>query len=79
MKPDAVPFGLLRHSSRLLGLFLKPLRVLFELLGSLLGGSWEPLGASWGALGGLLEPLEAIWGRFWRPSRGQVGSKIDPK
>ena len=32
-------------------MFLKPLRVLFELLGSLLGASWEPLGASWGDLG----------------------------
>ena len=51
MRPDAVPFGLLRHSSMLLGVFLKPLRVLFELLGSLLGASWEPLGASWSFLG----------------------------
>ena len=51
MRPDAVPFGLLRHSSRLLGVFLKPLRVLFELLGSLLGASWEPLAASWCLLG----------------------------
>ena len=46
LRPDAVPFGLLRHSSTLLGVFLKPLGVLFELLGSLLGASWEPLGAS---------------------------------
>ena len=42
LRPDAVPFGLLRHSSRLFGVFLKPLRVLFELLGSLLGASCLP-------------------------------------
>ena len=50
MRPDAVPFGLLRHSSRLLGVFLKPLRVLFELLGSLLGASWSLLERSWAVL-----------------------------
>ena len=50
MRPDAVPFGLLRHSSRLFGVFLKPLRVLFELLGSLLGASWSLLERSWAVL-----------------------------
>ena len=65
MRPDAVPFGLLRHSSRLLGVFLKPLRVLFELLGSLLGASWEPLGASWGDLGSSWGEIVWSWGDFW--------------
>ena len=51
LKLDAVPVGLLRHSSRLLGVFLKPLRVLFGLLGSLLGASWGLLGRSWAVLG----------------------------
>ena len=32
-------------------MFLKPLRMLFEFLGSLLGASWEPLRASWSFLG----------------------------
>ena len=54
LRPDAVPFGLVRHYSKLLGVFLKPLRVLFELLGSLLGASWS-----------LLELLGAILGRLW--------------
>ena len=65
LRPDAVPFGLLRHSSRLLEVFLKPLRVLFELLGSLLGGSWEPLGASWGDLGPSWGEIVWSWGDFW--------------
>ena len=65
MRRDAVPFGLLRHSSRLVGVFLKPLRVLFELLGSLLGGSWEPLGASWGDLGPSWGEIGVVLGHFW--------------
>ena len=68
LKPDAVPFGLLRHSSKLLGVFLKPLRVLFELLGSLLGGSWGPLGASWGDLGPSWGEIVWSWGDFWDTS-----------
>ena len=45
--------------------FLKPLRVLFELLGSLLGASWEPLGASWGDLGPSWDEIAWSWGDFW--------------
>ena len=45
-------------------MFLKPLRVLFVLLGSVLGVSWEPLG-------GLLEPLGASWGDLG-PSWGEI-------
>ena len=72
MRPDAVPFGLLRHSSRLLGVFLKPLRVLFELLGSLLGASWEPLGASWSFLG----RSWAVLGRNWVALRRLLGHRV---
>ena len=43
-------------------MFLKPLRVLFELLGV----SWEPLGS-------LLEPLGAILGRLGAQLCGLVG------
>ena len=64
MRPDAVPFWFLRHSSKLLGVFLKPLRVLFELLGSLLGGSWGPLGASWAILGRLGAKLCGLGATF---------------
>ena len=39
-------------------MFLKPLRVLFGLLGALLGASWGDLGASWGEIGW-------SWGDFW--------------
>ena len=62
--PDAVPFGLVRHSSRLSGVFLKPLRVLFELLGSLLGASWSLLGRSWAVLGRNCVVLGRLLGHF---------------
>ena len=45
-------------------MFLKPLRVLFELLGSLLGASWEPLGASWGDLGPSWGEIVWSWATF---------------
>ena len=67
LRPDAVPFGLLRHSSRLLGVFLKPLRMLFELLGSLLGASWSLLGRSWAVLGRSWGDLGGSWGDLGRP------------
>ena len=47
---------------------LKPLRVLFELLGSLWGASWEPLGASWGDLGPSWGDIGWSWGGFWGTS-----------
>ena len=40
---------------------LKPLRVLFGLLGTLLGASWGDLGPSWGEIGW-------SWGDFWGTS-----------
>ena len=84
LRPDAVPFGLLRHSSRLLGVFLKPLRVLFELLGSLLGASWsllELLGAILGRLGAKLCGLGSTFGAldffiiFWTDFGSKKGAQ----
>ena len=65
-------------------MFLKSLRVLFELLGSLLGASWEPLGASWGDLGpswGKLCGLGATFGAldffiiFWSDFGSKKGAQ----
>ena len=42
-------------------MFLKPLRVLFGLLGTLLGASWGDLGQSWDEIG-------LSWGDFWDTS-----------
>ena len=56
-------------------MFLKPLRVLFGLLGGLLGVSWvalgsllESLGASWGDLGPSWGEIVWSWGDFWDAS-----------
>ena len=42
-------------------MFLKPLRVLFGILGTLLGASWGDLGPSWGE-------IRWSWGDFWSTS-----------
>ena len=68
-------------------MFLKPLRVLFGLLGTLLGASWSLLGRSWAVLGRnwvvlgrLLEHFDFYYflKRFWEqkgcPTGGIFGS-----
>ena len=65
-------------------MFLKPLRVLFELLGSLLGASWsllELLGAILGRLGAKLCGLGATFGAldffiiFWSDFGSKKGAQ----
>ena len=45
-------------------MFLKPLRVLFGLLGTLLGASWSLLGRSWAVLGRNWVVLGRLLGHF---------------
>ena len=73
-------------------MFLRPLGVLFGLLGL----SWEPLGACWGDLGPSWGEIGWSWGDFWVtsifdyflerfweqkgcPKGGILGAKMDPK
>ena len=80
MRPDAVPFGFLRRAVRLFLMFLKPLRVLFGLLGTLLGASWS-LGAILGRLGAKLGGLGATFGAlrfliiFWSDFGSKKGAQ----
>ena len=56
-------------------MFLKPLGVLFGLLGTLLEGSWGDLGPSWGEIGWSWKDfwVTSIFAyfleRFWEPRR----------
>ena len=74
-------------------MFLRPFRVLFGLLGTLLGASWSLLGRSWAVLGRNWVVLGRLLGhldfyffeRFWEQKRmpkgrhfgSQNGAKID--
>ena len=73
-------------------MFLKPLRVLFGLLGTLLGASWSLLGRSWAVLGRNWVVLDRLLGtsifddfldRCWEqkgyPKGGILGAKTEPK
>ena len=76
-----VPFWLLRYSSRLFLMFLKPLGVLFRLLGSLLGASWSLWERSWAVLGRNWGGLGATFGalRFLMIFKSILEAKRVPK
>ena len=64
LRPDAVPFLFLRRSLRLFLMLLKPLRVLFGLLGTLLGASLSLLGRSLAVLGRNWSGFGSLSGHF---------------
>ena len=81
LRPDAVPFGFLRRFSRLFLMFLRPLGVLFGLLGALLEASWSLLGRSWAVLGRNWVVLGRLLGHFdfWWFFGAILGAKRVPK
>ena len=70
-------------------MFLRPLGVLFGLLGALLGASWDDLGSSFGEIGwsrgdfwgtSILDYfLERFWEQKGCPKGGILGAKTEQK
>ena len=81
LRHDAAPFGFPTRFWRVFLLFLRPLGVLFGLLGDSLGSLLEPLGAILGRLGAKLGGLGATFGAlrfliiFWSDFGSKKGAQ----